>query len=121
MGRPARNVVIACFTRLHHTMAGDFLKGFLSVAHVVGLEDLLFNRLAATDDVSAASSIVDTIIASTKLSPAEVADRLLDRFATADNEQLQANLSYGVWALTCRWSWDLQDDTLTRLWTYSLS
>jgi hypothetical protein len=118
--KTARDIVFACFTRLHHNVAHDFLSGFLSVAHVDELAELLFDRLVSSDDVSASATIVEILIRFAKLSAAEVAEGLLDRFATADDEQVQANLSYGVWALVCMYCWDLRDDSTTRLWTYPL-
>jgi hypothetical protein len=116
----ARDIVFACLTRLYHNVARTFLSGFLSVVHVENLAELLFDRLVSTDDVSASATIVEILIRFAKLSPAEVADGLLDRFATAENEQVQANLSYGVWAMVCMYCWDLRDDSTTRFWTYPL-
>jgi hypothetical protein len=119
--KTAREVVFACFTRVTNTLAECFLAGFLSVATLEDLDSLLMECLVATKFINAAHAIDTFLVTRAGLDVGGIANRLLDRLAMTEDLDVQANLSYGLYALTCVCAYDFQEERTYRLWTYSPS
>jgi hypothetical protein len=115
----ARDMVVACFKRLHNTVAASFLDGFLKKVQIESLGNLLLDCIVLARGINATGSIVDFLREFAGLSDIEIADQLLDRLEIAKSEEEQNRLSYGLWIVACGITIVFQEEKIDNNWPYS--